>query len=144
MSSAQLFYAINLFIYAGVDIACLGLNQQFGVAAVTNFGFIIFQAASAYTAAILSLPNQSANGAFQSYIGGWNLPWPVPWIAAMIVRRLIAVPSVHVPGRAAAARRLRCGRTAGHRRHGEPARHQLPAAAERRRWALPGARAAAE
>ena len=100
MSSAQLFYAINLLIYAGVDIiACLGLNQQFGVAGVTNFGFIIFQAAGAYTAAILSLPNQSANGAFQSYIGGWNLPWPVPWIGAMIVGGLIALPFTFLVGR---------------------------------------------
>jgi ABC-type branched-subunit amino acid transport system permease subunit len=78
MSSAQLFYVINLLIYAGVDIiACLGLSQQFGVAGITNFGFIIFQAAGAYTAAILSLPSQGANGGFQSYIGGWNLPWPI-------------------------------------------------------------------
>ncbi len=100
MSSAQLFYLINLLIYAGVDIiACLGLNQQFGVAGVTNFGFIIFQAAGAYTAAILSLPNQSANGAFQSYIGGWNLPWPVPWIGAMIVGGLLAVPFTFLVGR---------------------------------------------
>ena len=40
------FYVINILIYAAVDaMACLGLNQQFGVAGVTNFGFIIFQAA---------------------------------------------------------------------------------------------------
>ena len=100
MSSAQLFYLINLLIYAGVDIiACLGLSQQFGVAGVTNFGFIIFQAAGAYTAAILSLPSQSANGAFQSYIGGWNLPWPIPWIGAMIVGGLIALPFTFLVGR---------------------------------------------
>ena len=60
MTSAQLFYVINLLVYAGVDIiACLGLSQQFGVAGITNFGFIIFQAAGAYTAAILSLPSQT-------------------------------------------------------------------------------------
>jgi hypothetical protein len=36
------FYVINILIYAAVDaMACLGLNQQFGVAGVTNFGFII-------------------------------------------------------------------------------------------------------
>ena len=51
------YYLINLLIYAAVDAtACLGLNQQFGVAGVTNFGFIIFQAAGGYTAAILALP----------------------------------------------------------------------------------------
>jgi branched-chain amino acid transport system permease protein len=100
MTSAQLFYAINLLVYAGVDIiACLGLSQQFGVAGVTNFGFIIFQAAGAYTAAIMSLPSQSANGGFQSYIGGWNLPWPLPWIGAMVVGGLIAVPFTFLVGR---------------------------------------------
>ena len=100
MTSAQLFYMFNLLIYAGVDIiACLGLSQQFGVAGVTNFGYIIFQAAGAYTAAILSLPNQSANGAFQSYIAGWNLPFPVPLIGATIVGGLVALPFTFLVGR---------------------------------------------
>jgi branched-chain amino acid transport system permease protein len=100
MTSAQLFYLLNLLIYAGVDIiACLGLSQQFGVAGVTNFGFIIFQAAGAYTAAILSLPGDSANGGFQSYIGGWSLPFPVPWIGAAIVGGLIALPFTFLVGR---------------------------------------------
>jgi branched-chain amino acid transport system permease protein len=100
MTSAQLFYVINLLVYAGVDIiACLGLSQQFGVAGVTNFGFVIFQAAGAYTAAILSLPSQAANGGFQAYLGGWNLPFPVPWIGAMIVGGLIAVPFTFLVGR---------------------------------------------
>ena len=65
------FYLINLLVYAAVDaMACLGLSQQFGVAGVTNFGFIIFQAAGGYAAAVLALPHDSANGGFQSYIGG--------------------------------------------------------------------------
>ena len=73
------YYLINLLIYAAVDAtACLGLNQQFGVAGVTNFGFIIFQAAGGYTAAILALPSQSANGGFQSYIGGLEPAVPAP------------------------------------------------------------------
>ncbi|HMD95473.1 MAG TPA: ATP-binding cassette domain-containing protein [Trebonia sp.] len=94
------YYVINLLIYAAVDAtACLGLNQQFGVAGVTNFGFIIFQAAGGYTAAILALPNQSANGGFQSYIGGWNLPFPLPWIGAAVVGGLIALPFTFLVGR---------------------------------------------
>ena len=75
------------------------LTTLIGVAGVTNFGFIIFQAAGAYTAAICSLPAQAANGGFQSYIGGWNLPWPVPWIGAMIVGGLIALPFTFLVGR---------------------------------------------
>ena len=100
MTAAQVFYIINLLIYAGVDIiACLGLSQQFGVAGVTNFGFIIFQAAGAYTAAVLSLPHDTANGGFQSYIGGWNLPFPLPWIGGAIVGGLLALPFMFLVGR---------------------------------------------
>jgi branched-chain amino acid transport system permease protein len=95
-----LFYVINLLIYAGVDaMACLGLSQQFGVAGVTNFGFIIFQAAGGYTAAILALPNKSADGGFQSYILGWHLPFPLPWIGAAIVGGVIALPFTFLVGR---------------------------------------------
>ena len=94
------FYVINLLVYAAVDaMACLGLSQQFGVAGVTNFGFIIFQAAGGYAAAILALPHYSANGGFQSYIGGWNLPFPLPWIGAAVVGGLIAVPFTFLVGR---------------------------------------------
>jgi branched-chain amino acid transport system permease protein len=100
MTGAQLFYLLNLLIYAGVDIiACLGLSQQFGVAGVTNFGFIIFQAAGAYTAAVLSLPGDSANGGFQSYLGGANLPFPVPWLGAALAGGLIALPFTFLVGR---------------------------------------------
>jgi branched-chain amino acid transport system permease protein len=94
------FYTINLLIYAAVDaMACLGLSQQFGIAGVTNFGFIIFQAAGGYTAAILAMPPQTANGGFQSYIGGWNLPFPIPWIGAALVGGVIALPFTFLVGR---------------------------------------------
>jgi branched-chain amino acid transport system permease protein len=94
------FYLINLLIYAGVDIiACLGLSQQFGIAGVTNFGFIIFQAAGAYTAAVLSLPRDTANGGFQAYLGGLNLPFPIPWLGAAVVGALLAVPFTFLVGR---------------------------------------------
>jgi branched-chain amino acid transport system permease protein len=94
------FYLLNLLVYAGVDaMACLGLSQQFGVAGVTNFGFIIFQAAGGYAAAILAMPPKSANGGFQSYIGGLNLPFPLPWIGAAVVGGLIALPFTFLVGR---------------------------------------------
>src|ERR1035438_8446723 len=93
------FYLINLLIYAAVDVmACLGLSQQFGVAGVTNFGFIIFQATGGYTAAILAMPHDSANGGFQSYIGGWGLPFPLPWIGAAVVGGVIALPFTFLVG----------------------------------------------
>jgi branched-chain amino acid transport system permease protein len=94
------FYVINLLVYAAVDaMACLGLNQQFGVAGVTNFGFIIFQAAGGYAAAVLALSRDTANGGFQSYIGGWHLPFPLPWIGAAVVGGVIALPFAFLFGR---------------------------------------------
>jgi branched-chain amino acid transport system permease protein len=100
MTAAQLFYIINILIYAGVDIiACLGLSQQFGVAGVTNFGYIIFQAAGAYAAAILSMPGDGSFGGFQSYIGGLNLPFPLPWIGGALAGAAVALPFTFLVGR---------------------------------------------
>ncbi|HEY5019018.1 MAG TPA: hypothetical protein VII59_19800, partial [Streptosporangiaceae bacterium] len=94
------FYLINLLVYAAVDaMACLGLSQQFGIAGVTNFGFIIFQAAGGYAAAILAMPPDSANGGFQRYIGGWHLPFPLPWLGAAVVGGLLALPFTFLVGR---------------------------------------------
>ena len=96
----MVYYITNLLVYAGVDaLACLGLSQQFGVGGVTNFGFIIFQAAGAYTAGVLSLPSDSANGAFQTYVLGLNLPFPLPWIGAALVGGLLALPFAAIVGR---------------------------------------------
>jgi len=95
-----MYYVLNLLVYGAVDaMACLGLSQQFGIAGVTNFGFIIFQAAGAYAAAILSLPPDSANGGFQSYLGGWSLPFPIPWIGAAVAGALLALPFTFLVGR---------------------------------------------
>jgi len=95
-----MYYLIILLVYAAVDaIACLGLSQQFGVAGVTNFGFIIFQAAGAYTAAVLALPADTADGGFQSYIGGLSLPFPLPWLGAAVAGGLLALPFTFLVGR---------------------------------------------
>jgi len=95
-----MYYLITLVVYGAVDvISCLGLSMQFGIGGVTNFGFIIFQAAGAYTAAILSLPPDTANGAFQIYIGGLNLPFPFPLIGAAVAGAVLAVPFTFLVGR---------------------------------------------
>jgi branched-chain amino acid transport system permease protein len=87
------FYAANLLIYAGIDIiACLALNLQFGVSGIVNFSFIVFQSAGAYAAAVLSMPPDTANGGFQHYIGGYSLPFPLPWVGGAIAGGVLAVP----------------------------------------------------
>jgi branched-chain amino acid transport system permease protein len=87
------YYLTTLLVYAGVDVlACLAISLQFGISGIVNFSFIIFQAAGAYTAAVLSMPKDTANGGFQTYILGLNLPFPWPWIGAAIVGALLAPP----------------------------------------------------
>ncbi len=87
------YYAANLLIYAGIDIiACLALNLQFGVSGIVNFSFIVFQAVGAYTAAVLSMPPDTANGGFQQYIGGYSFTFPIPWVGGAIAGGLLAIP----------------------------------------------------
>jgi len=95
-----MYYLITLVVYGAVDVmACLGLSLQFGIGGVTNFGFIIFQAAGAYTAAILSLPSDTANGGFQTYLGGLNLGFPWPLIGAAMAGAVLALPFTFLVGR---------------------------------------------
>lgn len=91
MSQSLQFYLSTLLIYIGVDfIACWGLNLQFGVAGILSFCFIVFQAAGAYTAAVLTLGPQPATG-FQTYFGGAHWPFPLPEVAAAVVGAALAV-----------------------------------------------------
>jgi branched-chain amino acid transport system permease protein len=86
VSTSMQFYVSNLLVYFCVDVmACLGLNLQFGVAGLINLAFIVFQAAGAYTAAVLTLGPSSSLGGFQSYILGAHLPFPLPLLAAAVV-----------------------------------------------------------
>ncbi len=94
MSSGTIFYITTLLVYGGVDVvACLGLSLQFGTAGITNFGFIIYQAAGAYVAAVLSLPRDTANGGFQTYVLGLHLAFPLPWIGGAVAGGLLAIPA---------------------------------------------------
>jgi ABC-type branched-subunit amino acid transport system permease subunit len=90
VSAAWQFYVCTLLVYLGIDImAVWGLNLQYGVAGISNFAYIIFQAAGAYTAAILTL-GTSSHGSFQQYVGGAHLPFPLPIIAAGVVGGLLS------------------------------------------------------
>ncbi len=75
-------------------IACFGLNLQLGLAGVQNFAFIIFQATGAYAYALCTLgsPNPAfGQGAgFQTYFWGVSLPFPLPFVAAIIVGAVLA------------------------------------------------------
>jgi branched-chain amino acid transport system permease protein len=91
MSAAWQYYIATLIVYFGVNvIACWALNLQYGVAGIANFAFIVFQAVGAYTAAITSLGPASANGGYQTYFAGWNLPWPLPLLAAGLAGAVVS------------------------------------------------------
>ena len=90
MSVSWQFYVSSVLIYLGVDImACWGLNIQFGYAGLVNFSFIIFQAAGAYTAGVLTL-GRALPGGPQQYVGGAHWPFPLPILAAGLVGGVLA------------------------------------------------------
>ena len=91
MSAAVQFYVSTLLIYAGVNImACWALNIQFGMAGIVNLAFIMFQAAGAYTAGVLTLGSMASHGNYEHYVGGMDLPFPVPVLAAAVVGAALA------------------------------------------------------
>lgn len=90
MSNPTVYYVSLLTVYGGVyAMACGGLSLEFGVTGVINFGYIIFQAAGAYTAAILTLGPSSPSD-FQHYFGGAHLPFPLPLVAAAVVGAVLS------------------------------------------------------
>jgi branched-chain amino acid transport system permease protein len=79
-------YLATSLVYLGVYVlACWAMNLQYGVTGIYNLAFILFQAAGAYTAAVLSLGPSSQNSGFQQYIGGYRLPFPIPILAGAVV-----------------------------------------------------------
>jgi branched-chain amino acid transport system permease protein len=91
MSQAWQFYVSTVLIYVGIDVmACWALNLQLGVGGVLNFAFIVFQAAGAYTAAVVTL-GPATQGGFQRYVGGAHWPFPLPILAAAVVGALLAL-----------------------------------------------------
>ncbi len=77
------FYIATVVVIFGIDVlAAWALNLQYGLAGIPNFAFIVFQAAGAYTAAILTLGPMTASSA-QTYIGGAHVPFVVGLIASM-------------------------------------------------------------
>ncbi len=78
------YYVAVLLVYLGTDLlAVWGLNLEFGVAGIANLAYIVVVAAGAYTYAICTLGPSSSLGGFQTYIGGFTLPFPVALLAGI-------------------------------------------------------------
>jgi branched-chain amino acid transport system permease protein len=86
------FYVSTLLVYFFVDVLLAwALNIQFGWGGIPNFALIMFQAAGAYAAAVVSLGPGTGAGAFQHYLFGANLPFPVPLLVATVAGGILAV-----------------------------------------------------
>ena len=86
------YYLSTVAVYLGVDLmAAWALNMQFGWAGVPNFAFIIFQAAGAYAAGVVTLGPDTGANSFQHYILGAQLPFPVPLLVAAAAGGLVSL-----------------------------------------------------
>ncbi len=75
----QFYIATLVVLYAITLIAVLGLNLQYGVTGILNFGYAVPIGLGGYVAALLSLG--PPEGTFQTYLFGLGLPFPIPWLA---------------------------------------------------------------
>jgi ABC-type branched-subunit amino acid transport system permease subunit len=99
MSPDTQYYVTLLLVYASVAaIACWGLDIQFGDTGILNFSFILSHAVGAYTVALLTLgpPETGGETLTQEYFWGADLPFPLPFIGAMLAGALISVPIGYV------------------------------------------------
>jgi len=86
------FYISTLLVYFFVDVLLAwALNLQFGWGGIPNFALIMFQAVGAYAAAVVSLGPDTGAGAFQRYVFGSDLPFPVPLLVATAAGGILAL-----------------------------------------------------
>jgi ABC-type branched-subunit amino acid transport system permease subunit len=86
----QLYLATIVVYFAVYAIGAMGLSIQYSYAGVLNFAFVVLQAAGAYTAAVLTLGPDTQIAGFQTYVLGYQLPFPIPLLAAMAVGGLLS------------------------------------------------------
>ncbi|MFK7867524.1 MAG: branched-chain amino acid ABC transporter permease [Alphaproteobacteria bacterium] len=80
-------YSTSLLTMAGIyAVMTLGLNVQWGFAGLFNVGIAGFFAIGAYVSAILT------TAVTPEHLGGFELPFMVGIIAAMIISALVALP----------------------------------------------------
>jgi branched-chain amino acid transport system permease protein len=93
MSAATQFYVSGVLILLLINIiAVWGLDLQYGISGIYNFAFVVFQAAGAYAAALIALRPAAYYQAAETYVGGLNLPFPLPLVGATAAGGLLALP----------------------------------------------------
>ncbi len=82
-----LLYAATLGTLACIyAVLTLGLNLQWGLTGLMNFGGLGFVAVGAYTAALLTAAPSA------THVGGFGVPWWLAWPAAGLAAALLALP----------------------------------------------------
>lgn len=78
------------FIYA---LAVVALDLSFGLAGIVNLAFVLFQGVGGYAYALLTLgPPGHGISAGQAYVAGTSIPFPLPFIGALIAGMLVSLP----------------------------------------------------
>jgi branched-chain amino acid transport system ATP-binding protein/branched-chain amino acid transport system permease protein len=86
------YYISTLAVFFFIDLLlAYALNLQFGWGGIPNFALIMFQAAGAYAAAVVSLGPDTGINAFQRYVFGASWPFPLPLVAATVTGGVLAV-----------------------------------------------------
>jgi len=86
------YYLSTLAVYFFIDLLlAYALNLQFGWGGIPNFALIMFQAAGAYAASVVSLGPDTGINSFQRYQFGASWPFPLPLVAATVAGGVLAV-----------------------------------------------------
>ena len=83
-----MMFIVGFMTLAGIaSVTTLGLNINWGMTGLFNIGIAGFYAVGAYTSAILTAePSVPSN----PHLGGFELPIPIGWVAAMVVSGMVA------------------------------------------------------
>lgn len=95
MSADLSFYIVTLVVYAAVAvIGCWGLELQYSDTGLLNLSYIVSVAVGGYTVALLSLGPPEAEGGtvVQEYVWGASLPFPLPFVGAVLAGMLVSLP----------------------------------------------------
>lgn len=87
------YYLATVVVYFGVyALGSLGLNLQIGLSGIANFGFIVFESAGAYVAAITTTgPASNGQALSETYFWGTHLPFPLPLLLGGVAGGVLAL-----------------------------------------------------
>jgi branched-chain amino acid transport system permease protein len=95
MSTDFSFYIVTLLVYGAVAvIGCWGLDVQYSDTGLLNLSYIVSVAVGGYAVALLSLgpPEDEGGTVVQEYFWGASLPFPLPFVGAVLAGMLISLP----------------------------------------------------